>query len=268
MSVVNLNENGVGTLDLGAGLSRTNDSAISLNLSDAGLADQAARTQEVGLPYLLALMEGDNRSLSAKDGLEVLGGKVSVGVKKYTLYLIEDTNSTALGTLTAQRDEQTNEVLTLLHNIADEKGLSLTTMYERIELVSSISERSIGHLQAAYKDKDDKAQNELGLYFIQGLEGFPQNDRLASVFFQVALNHDSHAALCSLGSCYLHGKGVTRDAEEAVNLFMRSINQEPTIPALMSIATCLYHGWGLPQDKAQAESIKAAVDKIVGQQES
>ena len=67
-----------------------------------------------------------------------------------------------------------------------------------------------------------EAQLELGFNYLQGRNGFPENDTEAFKWFKKAAGQNYPMGLCMVGELYQYGYGVARDYDTAVMWYKRS----------------------------------------------
>ena len=69
---------------------------------------------------------------------------------------------------------------------------------------------------------DSAAQLELGFNYLQGTNGFPENDSAAFNWFKASAGQNNPMGLCMVGEMDQYGYGVSRDYDTAVMWYKRS----------------------------------------------
>jgi tetratricopeptide (TPR) repeat protein len=109
--------------------------------------------------------------------------------------------------------------------------------------------------RALYVEAADKgysyAQFQVGLFYVDGLGGFPKDERKAAHYFKLAVDQGNAWAESLLAGLYLQGHGVAQDAREGARLLSQAAEQG--LPVAQYLIGRLYEtGVGVPRDYTQA----------------
>ena len=88
--------------------------------------------------------------------------------------------------------------------------------HEKESLKSAYTKEKIESLQKSAEQGDAEAQYQLGNYYAF------DDDKKSVEYYTMAAEHDHAAAMYYLASCYAGGKGITKDEEKAIQLWMKS----------------------------------------------
>ncbi len=92
---------------------------------------------------------------------------------------------------------------------------------------------------------------QLGLAYIAGSHGFPQNPEKGVYLFQQASGQGHANALNSLGYCYYKGLGVVKDLNEAARLYRLAADKGSGF-AQHNLGICYKNGQGVERDHKEA----------------
>ena len=101
------------------------------------------------------------------------------------------------------------------------------------------------------KQGDARARFMVGLMYLQGRGGVPQDYAQAAVWFRLAADQGDASAQYSLGNIYREGEGVPQDDVQAVKWFRLAADQGNG-PAQYNLGDMFAQGKGVPQDDVQA----------------
>lgn len=170
-------------------------------------------------------------------------------MKVKTLYCQEDEVETAIYHLMRQYDNDAYPDLSSSSYLAEEhyyieednyfKGVDVCLLSE----VSQLVDEDVPLLA------DD--QFKLGLAYLNGEDGYVQDEYYAfELLEKAALNHH-YRAMCSLGYLYEIGLGVKEDKAKAVELYLHAAQNGDDLAAC-NYAYCAYEGLGMEMDEDKA----------------
>lgn len=106
-------------------------------------------------------------------------------------------------------------------------------------------------LQRTANDGDPLSQHTIAEAYLEGKDGFDQDDDKAAQWFERAAIQNFARSQFALGWMYLHGRGVSEDIEKATGLFRQAAEQG--LPEAQYFLGVRYkRGEGAPQDYTQA----------------
>jgi len=103
----------------------------------------------------------------------------------------------------------------------------------------------------AAKQGNKFAQNDLGVMYRDGLNGFIKDERTAVKWFQKSAEQGNAEAQNNLGTMYYNGRGVPQSYTQAMQ-WRRKAAEQGNALAQDNLAGMYAHGLGVPQDDAQA----------------
>lgn len=113
------------------------------------------------------------------------------------------------------------------------------------------SEAAFAVFLAAARRGFPPAQIQVGLMYSNG-DGVEKNLAEASRWLRPANVKGDPVGKVLLAECFLFGKGVTRNREQAVILLREAVTMDNPGRALDLLGSCYHKGWGVDQDAAEA----------------
>jgi len=114
--------------------------------------------------------------------------------------------------------------------------------------------RSVGASSArdaATPSEDAAALYQRGKDYLNGSNGFPQDDNQAVAYYRRAADMGSAGAINDLGWMYAEGRGVPQDDAEAVRLYRKAADMGNAV-AISNLGWMYQEGRGVPRDDAEA----------------
>ena len=116
--------------------------------------------------------------------------------------------------------------------------------------VAQTEQPAVPYIQAANRG-DTKAQNNLALLYLNGGQGFSQDEEKAMYWFHKAAALGNADAQNNLGLMYLNGQGVVIDYQQAA-FWLTKAAEQGNIAAQNNLGLMFFSGQGVEQDYQQA----------------
>ncbi len=104
---------------------------------------------------------------------------------------------------------------------------------------------------AAAEQGDPNAQNLLAISYLNGREGYEEDDEKAAYWFHLAAENGSVDAQNNLGLLYINGQGVEKDLTEAAFWLQRAA-EAGNVAAQSNLGLMFYYGEGVEKDYQQS----------------
>lgn len=124
--------------------------------------------------------------------------------------------------------------------------------YQGMRGVPKDHRKALKFLKMAADSKNSNAMAYLGKMYLEGgSDAIEQNYELAKDYFTSAIEKNSAAGYCGLGTMYLYGKGVEKDYAKAFRFFNKAAEQG-LVEAQYQIGIMYYNGYGVAQNYQDA----------------
>jgi len=125
-----------------------------------------------------------------------------------------------------------------------------SALYEGLLAMSDSKDPSREEILQRARAGDPEAQNQLGVFFVDGV-GVPQSPEEAAKWYRLAAEQDYPWSMTNLGSLYENGDGVPQDDIQAVYWYRRAAEQGFAI-GQRRLGRMYQRGLGVPEDHSEA----------------
>ena len=116
------------------------------------------------------------------------------------------------------------------------------------------NEKALAYVRRAMEEEYPHAIYHMGLCYLRGRLGLPQDKEKAVEYFQRVGDMDDPAGWCALGQLYQQGEGVEQDFDKAVELFEKAAEADYA-PGVCALGLCWECGEGKEQSWEKATEL-------------